>query len=72
MIENTPCTTSIRATRKSSIFRVEKLHLLSFLSKNPGVFIYFSDQKYIDWKSNWENEEKKKMSEKKLINQLNK
>jgi hypothetical protein len=48
MIENTPCTTSIRATRKSTIFRIEKNDLLLFLGKNPGVFIYFSDQKYID------------------------
>ena len=41
MIDRTPCTTSIKATRKGIIFKIVKLELLSFLTKNPGLQIYF-------------------------------
>jgi hypothetical protein len=48
MYENTPLTTSIRATRKSVIFKIAKTDLLTFLSRNPGLYILFSDFKFID------------------------
>jgi CRP-like cAMP-binding protein len=48
MYENAVHTTSVRATRKSIIFKIFKNELLTFLSKNPGLYIFFNDYKFID------------------------
>lgn len=39
MRDNTPLTTSIRATRKSIIFKISRREFLNFIKKNPGIYM---------------------------------
>lgn len=51
MVDGTLHTTSIRATRKSVIFKISKKDLLNFLNKHPGLFVIITDFKYVEWKN---------------------
>lgn len=43
MIEGSPMTTSLRATRNSTIFIIPKNELILFLENNPGLYMLFRD-----------------------------
>lgn len=48
MMENTPLTTSIRATRKATIFKITRKDLISFANKHPGIFMILVEAKYLE------------------------
>ncbi|CAD8147244.1 unnamed protein product [Paramecium pentaurelia] len=48
MIENTAISTSIRATRKATIFKIAKKDLISFANKHPGIYMILIDTKYLE------------------------
>jgi hypothetical protein len=48
MMDNTTLTTSIRASRKGSIFKIAKKDLIVFANKHPGIYMILVDVKYLD------------------------
>lgn len=50
MMENTLLTTSIRSTRKATIFKISRKDLISFANKHPGIYMVLVEAKYLEWK----------------------
>lgn len=50
MMENTLLTTSIRATRKATIFKISRKDLIIFANKHPGIYMVLVETKYLEWK----------------------
>lgn len=48
ILDGTPLTTSIRSTRKSVIFKINRKELMSFVNKHPGIYMILTESKYIE------------------------
>ena len=47
LLNNTVLTTTVKAMTDGLIYKISKDDFLNFLSKNPGLLVSFSENKYI-------------------------
>lgn len=48
LMEGTVCTTSVRATRKATIFKIIRKDLIQYLNKHPGIYMIMIESKFIE------------------------